>query len=104
MADLGAFQALMEPGVEPASLLELLTGSRPSWYRDAACVEHRELSWFPELGQPAGPAKAICGSCLVVAECLDYALDDPGLVGVWGGTSPRERGRLRRARIALDAA
>lgn len=29
-------------------------------------------------------------------ECLDYALADPSLVGVWGGTGKAERRALRR--------
>jgi len=31
----------------------------------------------------------------VQRECLDYALAHPTLVGCWGGTTERERRRLR---------
>ncbi len=105
MADLGAYQALMAPGEEPTTLVDLLYGSgRPSWFADAACKEHPELSWHPELGESTAPAKRICSGCLVRAECFDYALADPALAGVWGGLSARERGRLRRGRSRPDAA
>jgi WhiB family transcriptional regulator, redox-sensing transcriptional regulator len=59
------------------------------------CLEYPELTWFPERGQPSAPAKAVCGRCLVQRECLDYALADPDLMGVWGGTSQRDRARHR---------
>ena len=40
--------------------------------------------------------KAVCARCSVRDECLTYALDDPGLAGVWAGTASRVRQRLRR--------
>jgi WhiB family redox-sensing transcriptional regulator len=47
------------------------------------------------------PAKTICAGCPVRTECLDYALADDTLVGVWGGTSETERDHIRnRRRIA----
>jgi WhiB family transcriptional regulator, redox-sensing transcriptional regulator len=39
----------------------------------------------------------ICGRCPVRQECLEHALDSPGLVGVWGGTTEVERKWLLRA-------
>ncbi len=32
----------------------------------------------------------------MVTECLDYALDNKEMFGIWGGLSPRERQRVRR--------
>lgn len=75
------------------SLRELL--DRPAWHRDAACVEHPELSWFPVRGEPSGPAVAVCAACLVRRECLDVAVRG-GEKGVWGGTSSEQRAKLRR--------
>lgn len=50
-----------------------------------------------------GEAVAICETCGVRAECLDYALRHEAL-GVWGGTSQRHRARMRRALgIVLEA-
>jgi WhiB family redox-sensing transcriptional regulator len=46
----------------------------------------------------------VCARCLVRAECLDYALADRELVGVWGGLSVRERARVRAAKVAAPAA
>lgn len=42
-------------------------------------------------------AKSVCALCPVRSECLLYAMERPSLVGVWGGTSSRDRGRMRRA-------
>jgi len=40
---------------------------------------------------------ALCVPCPIRAECLDFALADGCLVGVWGGTSARERKTMRRS-------
>lgn len=68
---------------------------KPSWHADAACREHPEVNWFPERGEDARPAKAICAGCLVRAECLEAAFEHRVTTGIWGGTSERERRRLR---------
>jgi hypothetical protein len=46
-------------------LAELL--QRPQWHKDAACIEHPEIGWFPALGESANSAKKICRSRLVRA-------------------------------------
>ncbi len=78
--------------------LGLLT-RRPTWMRDAACREHPDVSFYPELGQSLEPARAVCAGCLVRGECLEHALEH-GERGVWGGTSDRERRAIRRLRRA----
>lgn len=74
---------------------ELLNRPRTPFSARAACRDHRAVSWFPALGEPAAPAKAICGTCPVLSDCRAYALADPSLVGVWGATTPAERRQLR---------
>lgn len=93
------------PG-DPADLLDIdsllaeLTG-RPAWMADALCREHPEVSWFVSRGEDVRPAKAICSRCLVRDECLAYALEQGVYCnGFWGGTSERERRRLRRPAAA----
>ena len=54
--------------------------------------------FFPDRGESLTPAKTVCADCIVRDECLEYALDNRERFGVWGGTSERERRRLRRAR------
>lgn len=89
----------MGSGEAPASVDVLLAAGRPRWFADAACKEHPERTWHPELGESTAAAKEVCGRCLVQDECLQYALDDARLQGLWGGTSARERGRLRRPEV-----
>ena len=53
-------------------------------------------------------AKRICAACPVRAKCLEYALSGADTwrgitTGIWGGTTPRERSRLRQARKAAAA-
>ncbi len=68
-----------------------------TWMDDAACADHPEPDlWFPERGGTTKAAKAICATCPVRAECLQYALDDPDVEGVWGGTSTKDRKQIRR--------
>jgi len=81
-------------------LLDVLIG-RPAWHADAACREHPELSWFPELGKDARPAKRVCAGCLVREECRSWSVaQSPALAGVWGGLSAHERAAARRGRAA----
>jgi len=77
---------------------ELLASVREPWMRDALCHEYPLRLFFPESGQSTEHAKAICGRCLVKAECLDYALRNPYARdhGVWAGTTRNERKRLKR--------
>ena len=72
-----------------------------SWRDQAACVgfdvffathDHHQ----PLRGQEQAKAQAICGSCLVQTECLNYALSTNQKWGTWAGTTPAERKRLRR--------
>ncbi|MCL4449452.1 MAG: WhiB family transcriptional regulator [Actinobacteria bacterium] len=54
--------------------------------------------FFPERGASTREAKAVCRGCIVRGECLEYALKNGERFGIWGGTSERERRRIRRAR------
>ena len=83
-------------GVPPSS------ARRPVWMADGACLEHPDVEFIPantSTEQNAAEARAICGSCLCRAECEEYALADPTLLGIWAGTTTAER-RTRRRRSA----
>lgn len=69
----------------------------------AACRGHDPELWFVEgRGRAANQARttalAICDACPVIGPCLSYALAIPWLVGVWGGTLPTTRERMRGLR------
>lgn len=54
--------------------------------------------WFPEQGGENWQfrtAKKFCGQCPVRRECLEYAVSEPDLLGIWGGMTAKERQRLR---------
>lgn len=43
-------------------------------------------------------AKQVCRRCPEKKPCLEYALADPRLIGVWGGTTRRDREGIRYQR------
>lgn len=65
------------------------------WMQDAACRPHPTDWWFPKRGEPVQQAKTICYTCPVRLDCLNYALNIPGIQGIWGGMSGRERRDIR---------
>ena len=78
-------------------LFELLASITPAWHADALCQEYPDVNFFPTRPGQAGRAKAVCARCLVASECLEWALGEPSwLTGVWGGTTPTDRRKLRR--------
>jgi WhiB family redox-sensing transcriptional regulator len=68
------------------------------WKVDAACRGMDPELFFTERGESTADAKAVCRSCPVRAECLDYALAHVERFGVWGAMSERERRRIRGQR------
>jgi hypothetical protein len=84
---------------EPALVVE--DDGRQAWLDQAACRDLDPERFFPESGEhtKAAEAKAICGSCQVRDQCLDLAVKAAGGLdhdhGVFGGTLPAERSRLR---------
>ena len=63
---------------------------------DAVCAEVGGEFWFPEKGGSAAIPKRICGTCPVVQQCLEYALENGLEYGIWGGMSPLELRAQRR--------
>ena len=78
------------------------------WAARALCAQADPHTWYPDNQTQAVLAKRICAGCPVRAQCLEYALSGAGTwrgitTGVWGGTTPRGRTRLRQARKAAAA-
>jgi WhiB family transcriptional regulator, redox-sensing transcriptional regulator len=84
---------------QPAPVIE--DGGRQGWLDHAACRDQDPERFFPDSGEQvkAAEAKAICASCQVRDHCLDLAVKAAGGIdhdhGVFGGTLPDERSRLR---------
>lgn len=72
--------------------------TRQPWIDQAACNGLNPDLFFPEKGQTSGPARRVCASCPVAAECLDMALEQNLQFGIFGGMSARERRRERMVR------
>jgi WhiB family redox-sensing transcriptional regulator len=72
------------------------------WMNKASCraPEHEGVDWFPVKGKSNAVQKAICATCPVRRECLEYALDNNEHYGVWAGTTEQGRKALRRRRRA----
>lgn len=68
------------------------------WRNRADCQGLDPNWWFPTQGQPTEHARQICRGCPVRLACLSAALADPTLSGIWGGTTGRERQRIRLTR------
>jgi WhiB family redox-sensing transcriptional regulator len=66
------------------------------WKLDGVCRTIDPDLWFPDAPQTGAVAKRVCRSCPVIKECLQYALDNNEMYGVWGGMGNSERKSLRR--------
>ena len=108
--------ALATAGGARARLVRQLLGAMDQrWKERAACrgVDNPELFFPPPARADAdikrsmserrrriiiANAKTVCRRCPVTAECLAYADEIGDYNGVWGGLTPRERGRKRDER------
>jgi WhiB family transcriptional regulator, redox-sensing transcriptional regulator len=73
----------------------------PVW-SDAACRDAAPDVFFPLSAHDVASrreALAWCRSCAIASQCLQVALRDPSIVGIWGGTDEVERARLRGRRL-----
>lgn len=70
------------------------------WLNDALCktVENKDI-FHPDKGQQqlVRMAKTVCDQCTVRTDCLEYALEHRE-IGIWGGTTEKERRLIRRQR------
>jgi WhiB family redox-sensing transcriptional regulator len=78
--------------------------SLENWRQQSACRDLDPNIFFPASDGDAGQAKAVCASCSVRQECLEYAVATRQDDGVWGGLNETERRRLRRRRQAAARA
>jgi WhiB family redox-sensing transcriptional regulator len=67
------------------------------WRDSALCAQVDPDAFYPERGASVKAQKRVCGICDVRGECLAFAIATNEVWGVWGGTTERERRKLRRA-------
>lgn len=89
-----AVRLLMAPGVDLPDLSDF-AAPRPAWQAQGACRTVETAVFFLERGGDPRPARETCDGCPVKGPCLEYAMADRSLMGMWGGTSHRERMRMR---------
>ncbi len=82
-----------------------------SWRFAGACRSADPDLFFPVSGtrraeKQIARAKAVCSGCPVRLECLEFALSQSHIDGIWGGTTleDRRRDRRRRRRAAAPSA
>ena len=82
------------------------------WQRSAACRGEHAVNFFPPTHFERKDlrlarervAKAICRTCPVAAECLEYAISSREPHGVWGGLNEVERRQLIERRTMSGGA
>lgn len=66
------------------------------WREQALCAQVDPEIFHPEKGGSPRPAKLICRMCPVQVECLETALANNEMFGIWGGLTAHERTAFRR--------
>lgn len=65
------------------------------WRVSASCLSVTPDIFHPEpQGASTAAAMRVCAGCPVRIECLTEHVGEP--FGVWGGTTPKQRRRMRR--------
>lgn len=72
---------------------------RPEWMSEGACIGSDPDLFFPARHETGALAEAlaVCRTCPVRVECLEYAVANRD-AGVWGGTTDRQRRKIRKDR------
>jgi WhiB family redox-sensing transcriptional regulator len=81
----------------------LFAVSEDDWRQHGNCRGLDVANFYPDLYDATSIPQmahvlAVCDGCKVLMDCLEYAIDNEAL-GVWGGSTPRERDRIRRRRL-----
>lgn len=66
------------------------------WADLGRCATADPELFFPQPGADSTVARAICRTCPVRRQCLEYALVTGQRHGIWGGMTESQRRRLRR--------
>jgi WhiB family transcriptional regulator, redox-sensing transcriptional regulator len=105
-ATLGGRRLAAGPDSDGGHALALLPADGPD-LSPAACRTVDPDTFFPELFEEPQEravvereALAVCRSCPVREACLTAALERREDMGVWGGLTTRQRGKLVRRRTA----
>ena len=74
------------------------TPSRPQpWMADSACLTTDPDAFFPDKGAANKAALMVCADCPVRDACLNYAIQEHITIGIYGGTTAKQRKETRAA-------
>lgn len=77
--------------------LDQIEATHPPTFWPAAACRDLPPDWFhPDRGESLVEARTVCATCAVRPDCLLWAVTNNERFGVWGGTSERERRRIKR--------
>lgn len=62
-----------------------------AWQEKALCATTDPSAFFDGSESGLKAAIRVCNRCPVKVECLDYALQNGEMTGIWGGKTPEER-------------
>ena len=68
------------------------------WHQQAACRGQGPDAFVRGPKSDYRATRELCETCPVRRACLDFALADESLTGLWGGTTDMERRLIRRRR------
>jgi len=74
-----------------------MPGNANSWRKQAACRGLDPNVFIPQKKDSKDTIhydKTICDGCQVKQPCLEYALANRAKLGLWGGTTPKQREKL----------
>lgn len=116
--DLGLSPAVVYAAIKRASATTVRIRPRPatdlSWQERGACLNADPEIFHPKTAEGrhvtardwaieranVRDAKAICATCPVIDACLDWAITTNDEHAVLGGTTPKERRRMKRRSVA----
>ncbi len=78
--------------------MEHIDREAEEWMRQALCRGMPSNLFFPTSGANTNlkEARIVCAVCVVRAECLQYALRIRAEAGIFAGTTPNDREKLRK--------
>jgi WhiB family redox-sensing transcriptional regulator len=89
---------LMESGAEDGPMTISVLFGRPVWQQYGACRGQGTDEFIIGRGGDYDRSRQLCADCPVSKPCLEFALADSDLIGMWGGTSERQRREIRAGR------
>ena len=70
-----------------------------SFFKLAKCKNNKQIDFFSTTTSGSKIAQKFCEDCPVKMPCLQYALQENILHGVWGGLPTRARIAIRRNKL-----